>query len=183
MFHRFDTNSVSRAVDDRFEYFVSKVMPEYKKDVMYHTMIFVPSYFDYVRVRNWCHSSDLDFAEICEYTKDNKMAMARDLFFHSEKHFLVYTERAHFFRRFALKGIRHLIFYQLPLYPKFFSELCNFMQASFQNRKGGSEGNMSCTVIYNKYDIHRLAPVVTTERAQVMLQAEKDIHMFAPGNS
>ena len=179
VFHRFETDSITKAVDDRFEYFISKVMPDYKKDMMYHTMIFVPSYFDYVRIRNWCHSSDLDFAEICEYTKDNKMAMARDLFFHSEKHFLLYTERAHFFRRFALKGIRHLIFYQLPLYPKFFAELCNFMQASFQNRKGGSEGNMSCTVIYNKYDLYRLSQTVSSKRAQTMLNAGKNIHMFA----
>ena len=183
VFHRFDTNSAARAVDDRFEYFVSKVMPDFKKDMMYHTMIFVPSYFDYVRVRNWCQSSDLDFAEICEYTKDKKMAMARDLFYHSEKHFLIYTERAHFFRRFSIKGIRHLIFYQLPMYPKFFAEICNFMQSTFQNRKGGSDGNMSCTVIYNKYDYQRLAPAVTTDRAQTMLRSEKTIHMFAPGKS
>ena len=113
------------------------------------------------------------------------MAMARDLFFHSEKHFLLYSERAHFYRRFALKGIRHLIFYQLPQNPAFFSELCNFMQPAFQNRKGigsggGSEGNMSCTVVYSKYDIHRLAPVVTTNSAMAMLQnRDKNIVMFA----
>ena len=69
------------------------------------------------------------------------------------------------------------------MYPKFFAEICNFMQSTFQNRKGGSDGNMSCTVIYNKYDYQRLAPAVTTDRAQTMLRSEKTIHMFAPGNS
>ena len=44
-------------------------MPEFQKDLMYHTLIFIPSYFDYVRIRNWSASADLDFAEICEYTK------------------------------------------------------------------------------------------------------------------
>ena len=112
--------------------------------------------------------------------QDKKVAMARDLFFHSEKHFLLYSERAHFYRRYALKGIRHLIFYQLPQSPGFFSELCNLMQPAFQNRKGGSQGNMSCTVLYCKYDVHRLASVVTSNRAELMLQnSQKHIHMFA----
>lgn len=181
VFHRFECSSLSSAVDERFDYFVNRVMPEYSKDLMYHTLIFVPSYFDFVRVRNWCNSSDLDVAEISEYTKDKKVAMARDMFFHSEKHFLLYSERAHFYRRYAIKGIRHLIFYQLPANPKFFAELCNFMH--WQNKKGGSDGNMSCTVIYNRYDVHRLAPVVSTDRAQTMVSSAKGIHMFSPGTS
>lgn len=179
VFHRFECSSLGSAVDERFDYFVNRVMPEYSKDLMYHTLIFVPSYFDFVRVRNWCNASDLDVAEISEYTKDKKVAMARDMFFHSEKHFLLYSERAHFYRRYAIKGIRHLIFYQLPQNPKFFAELCNFMH--WQNKKGGSDGNMSCTVIYCKYDVHRLAPVVSSDRAQTMVSATKGIHMFSPG--
>lgn len=180
VFHRFETSSISRGVDDRFDYFVNRIMPEFQKDLMYHTLIFVPSYFDYVRVRNWCNGSDLDFGEISEYSKEKKVAMSRDLFFHGEKHFLLYSERAHFYRRYAIKGIRHLIFYQLPHFPKYFSELCNFMH--FQNKKGGSDGNMSCTVLYCKYDIQRLAPVVSTDRAATMLSADaKSVHMFSPG--
>jgi hypothetical protein len=38
---------------------------------------------------------------------------ARDEFYHNGRHFLLYTERAHFYRRFRIKGIRHLIFYQV----------------------------------------------------------------------
>ncbi len=109
---------MAKSPEDRFQYFTSKILPDFKKDMMYHTLILVPSYFDYVRVRNHFNATDLDFAEICEYTKDKKIAMARDLFYHSEKHFLLYTERAHFFRRFMIKGIRHLIFYQPPQYPR-----------------------------------------------------------------
>ena len=51
----------------------------------------------------------MDFAEICEYTKYNKMASARDKFFHGEHHFLLYTERAHFYKRFAIKGVKKII--------------------------------------------------------------------------
>ena len=41
------------------------------------------------------------------------IAKARDDFYHNARHFLLYTERAHFYRRFTVKGIRHLIFYQV----------------------------------------------------------------------
>lgn len=36
----------------------------------------------------------------------------------------------HFFRRLRLKGIRHIIFYQPPLYPHFYSEMVNAMQVN-----------------------------------------------------
>lgn len=45
------------------------------------------------------------------------MAKARDEFYHNEKHFMLYTERAHFYKRYRLKGIRHLVFFQPPMYP------------------------------------------------------------------
>lgn len=52
------------------------------------------------------------------------------MFFHTEAHFLLYSERVHFFRRFRIKGIRHIIFYQPPTYPHFYSEMCNLMQVT-----------------------------------------------------
>ena len=122
---------------------------------MDHTLVFVPSYFDFVKVRNWFKFSDLDYSEVSEYTKDKKIAQARDMFYHNEKHFLLYTERSHFYRRFRLKGIRHLIFYQPPTFGWMYSELCNLLQETYQNKRGGSENNMSISVIYTKYDLHR----------------------------
>lgn len=182
VFRRFEVSSIVNSVEDRLNYFIHKVMPNFKDDMKYHTLIFVPSYFDYTQVRNWfSKKSYLDFAEVTEYTKYKMMAAARDRFFHGDHHFLLYTERAHFYKRYAIKGIRHLIFYQIPIYPKIFAEICNLMQASYQNRKGGSDGNMSCTVLYNKYDIQKLSAVVGTTKAKVMVQSEKNTHMFIPG--
>ena len=70
------------------------------------------------------------------------------------------------------------IFYQLPHYPHFFSELCNLLQTVYQNRKGGSDGNMSCTVLYSKYDASRLSGVAGTAKASRMISGEKNVHMF-----
>lgn len=63
--------------------------------------------------------------------QDGKIARARDMFFHSEAHFLLYSERAHFYRRLRVKGVRHVVFYQPPTYPHFYSEICNLMQVCF----------------------------------------------------
>lgn len=179
-FYRFEASSSKDAVDKRLQYFVNKVIPDFKKDTMFHTMVVVPSYFDFVKVRNWFRQSDLDFMDVCEYTKDKKVAEARDKFFHKDTHFLLYTERVHFYRRFAIKGIRHLIFYQLPFYPHLFAELCNLTQGVYQNKKSGSDGNMSITVMYNRYDVHRLAAVLGTEKAKEMtkIEPEKRFHRF-----
>ena len=53
----------------------------------------------------------------------------------------------------------------------------------FQNKKAGSDGNMTCTVVYCKYDVHRLAPVVGSDRAKTMLTSAKSVHMFSPGSA
>ena len=184
VFRRFEATSILNSVEDRLNFFIHKAMPTFKDDMKYHTLVFVPSYLDYTQVRNWFgKKSYLDFAEITEYTNYKMMAASRDRFFHGDHHFLLYTERAHFYKRYAIKGIRHLIFYQIPIYPKIFAEMCNLMQSSYQNRKGGSDGNMSCTVLYNKYDIQRLSAVVGSDKAKLMTQSEKNTHMFIPGGN
>jgi hypothetical protein len=45
------------------------------------------------------------------------------------------------------------------------------------------DGNMSCTVLYTKYDNLRLAPVTSASKAEYMIGAEKNIHLFMAGNT
>jgi hypothetical protein len=56
-FTRVDTPSLSAADDARFEYFRDRVLPVLEAGLApgggaSHTLVFVPSYFDYVRLRN-----------------------------------------------------------------------------------------------------------------------------------
>jgi len=183
VWHRVGCAGIKESLEERFKYFTEKIMPQFKRDAMDHTLVFVPSYFDFVKVRNWFKFSDLDYSEVSEYTKDKKIAQARDEFYHNEKHFLLYTERSHFYRRFRLKGIRHLIFYQPPTFGWMFSELCNLLLPTYQNPRGGSENNMSITVLYTKYDLHRLSLCVGSETSSTMLSSEKSVHMFKPGEA
>jgi len=180
VWHRVDVSSLKESVEGRMKYFTEKVMPRFKGDGMDHTLVFVPSYFDFVKIRNWFKSSDLDFSEISEYSKDARIAKARDEFYHNEKHFLLYTERAHFYRRFRLKGVRHLIIYQPPSFPGVFTDLANMLRTTFQNPRGGSDANMSITILHTRYDVARLNLCVGSENARNMLSSEKSIHKLSP---
>ncbi|XP_054011268.1 U3 small nucleolar RNA-associated protein 25 homolog [Hylaeus anthracinus] len=181
VFHKFEASSHSQALEHRMEFFITKILPQYKDRIMNHTLIFVPSYFDFVKVRNYFKKEEYSFVQICEYTKDAKIARARDMFFHSDVHFLIYSERFHFFRRIRMKGIRHIIFYAPPTFPEFYSEICNLMQEANQNPRAGSESNMTVTVLYCKYDIMQLSAIVGTERASKMIRSEKSVHMLMTG--
>lgn len=74
-------------------------MPEYRDAIMSHTLIYVPSYFDYVRLRNYFKKEELNFTHICEYTKKGAVCRARRFFLKGEKQFLLLTERFHFYKR------------------------------------------------------------------------------------
>jgi hypothetical protein len=61
--------SVAQIADGRFEFFIKKILPQYKNAVMSHVVIYIPSYFDYVRLRNYFRREGLNFVQICEYSK------------------------------------------------------------------------------------------------------------------
>ncbi|CAB3245744.1 unnamed protein product [Arctia plantaginis] len=181
IFHRFTAANPLESVEARFQYFIKEILPKQRDMLMSHTLIYVPSYFDYVRLRNYFKKEDIGFVQICEYSKDAKIARARDMFFHTEAHFMLYSERVHFFRRFRIKGIRHIIFYQPPTYPHFFSEMCNLMQEFNQNKYGGSECNMTVTVLFCQYDAPRAALVLGASRLARLLRSDKAVHMYVTG--
>ncbi|KAJ7407049.1 Digestive organ expansion factor like protein [Willisornis vidua] len=163
----------------RFQFFITKVLPEYRDAIMSHTLIYVPSYFDYVRLRNYFKKEDLNFTHICEYTKKAAVCRARRFFLKGEKQFLLFTERFHFYKRYTIKGIRNLIFYELPTYSHFYSEICNMMKAT----DNGVDATWTCTVLYSKYDAQKLAAVVGIDRTAQMLQSKKNVHLFVTGEN
>ncbi|XP_006888012.1 PREDICTED: digestive organ expansion factor homolog [Elephantulus edwardii] len=177
VFQRMEAENVASVIDARFNFFVNKILPQYRDAVMSHTLIYVPSYFDFVRLRNYFKKEDLNFTHICEYTKKSGVSRARQFFLQGDKQFLLLTERFHFYKRYTIKGIRNLIFYELPTYPHFYSEVCNMLKIT--NR--GEEATWTCTVLYSKYDAQRLAAVVGVERAAQMLQSTKNVHLFITG--
>lgn len=68
-FHRIDVSSIQSSFDQRFDYFINKILPQYKSASKAHCLIFIPSYFDFVRIRNYFKKETMNFTQICEYTK------------------------------------------------------------------------------------------------------------------
>ena len=81
--------------------------------------------------------------------------------------------------RFVIRGVKHLVFYELPTYPHFYSELCNMLE---QPRRHIGDKNFTCTALYTKYDAQKLAAIVGLERASIMIGSEKKTHMFVTGD-
>lgn len=67
--YRFTAANPLESVDARFQYFIKEILPKQRDTLMSHTLIYVPSYFDYVQIRNYFKKEDIGFVQICEYSK------------------------------------------------------------------------------------------------------------------
>uniref|UniRef100_A0AAV2JDM3 U3 small nucleolar RNA-associated protein 25 homolog n=1 Tax=Knipowitschia caucasica TaxID=637954 RepID=A0AAV2JDM3_KNICA len=163
--------------DARFKFFVDRVLSQYKDSVMSHTLIYIPSYFDYVRLRNYMKKEELSFGCLCEYSTKSEVSRARHFFQKGDKHFLLFTERFHFYKRYTIKGIQNLVFYGLPSYPHFYNEMCNMLAEGGP----GDQASLTCTALYSRYDAHKLASITGAQRAAQMLHSSKSAHLFVTG--
>ena len=81
--------------------------------------------------------------------------------------------------RYRIRGIKNIVFYELPHYAHFYPEIVNYMDTSLES--GEEIGASNCTVLYSKFDVHVLSAVVGTTRCQQMTASEKTVHMFVTG--
>jgi U3 small nucleolar RNA-associated protein 25 len=166
-FQRVKCTSAESADNARFEYFQARILEPLLAAKQSHTAIFVPSYFDFVRVRNAlirAGPQGEDAVFVSEYSRVSETARARARFFHGQRSPLVYTGRAHFFNRFRLRGIRHLIFFAPPEYPQFFPELVNLLEEG--------EALPTCLVLFTRYDAMSLQRIVGEKRADKMIKSK-----------
>ncbi|KAL1430784.1 hypothetical protein MTO96_014650 [Rhipicephalus appendiculatus] len=168
VFQRFETASAADVPEARFRFFTEKVLPPLLREGSQGCMVYVRSYFDFVRLRNHLRSLDASFCQICEYTSDAKVSRARGVFFTGRRRLMLYTERFHFYRRYRIKGVQRLVFYELPTLPQFYPELCRMV----------ATGNSGCTSLFCRQDALPLAAVVGSSRAARMLHAERDVHVL-----
>eukprot|EP00040_Diaphanoeca_grandis_P028573 m.165769 g.165769 ORF g.165769 m.165769 type:complete len:563 (+) comp31396_c0_seq1:2698-4386(+) len=169
-FHRISCTSLVTSADQRFDFFLNTVLPEYSPESRKSILIFVPDYFDFVRLRNHFRNKDMSFGQICEYTTTSNVSRARSDLFHAKRKFFLYTGRFHYHFRPRLRGIKHIIFYQLPEFAEFYNELVGCLNPSEET---------TCCALYTKYDSLRLQRIVGTTRATRILSTETKVHLFA----
>lgn len=155
-------------IDARFEYFKSNLWPKIREaSHLGGQLLYIPSYFDFIKVRNYLRKEAASFVALSEYSDPKDMARARAYFADKRRRVLIYTERAQFYNRHRIRGIKDIYFYQLPEHPQFYAELGNFVEES-TSAEGGSTTS-TVHVIFGRFDILRLERIVGTARAKKML--------------
>lgn len=179
-FSRLETTSPVTEPDDRFKFFATAVLPSLIKHSKRGAaagegvLIYLPSYADFVRVRNYLASSSdtqgISFGSISEYTTVQEVARARSHFFTGRHSVLLYTERAHHFRRYHLKGVKRIIMYGLPENPIFYKEIVEgFLGSSISSAKLSAR-ETSVRTLFSKIDALKLERIVGTGRLLSMLK-------------
>lgn len=165
---KMQTAGTKDEADLRFENFITQVWPKVREGSA-GQLLFVPSYFDLVRVRNFLRKEAASFVVLSEYTTPQDMSRARNYFNDGRRRVLLYTERCHFYNRHRIRGIKDIYYYQLPEHQQYYAELANFIDKATM-----------CTinVTYTKRDVMRLERVVGTKRAKKMMDSPNTLTVF-----
>jgi U3 small nucleolar RNA-associated protein 25 len=181
VFQLIPTQSLVDHASDRVRYFCDSVLPEIIRQKQKHTLVFIPSYFDFVSVRNVMLKREVDFVSVTEYSRVSEVSRGRARFLQGRMPIMLYTGRAHFFHRHAIKGVRHLIFLGLPEYAEFYSGMVNSL-----NDEIGTHGDKtltgsheaSCLVLFTKYEGFALERIIGSQNSCRILRGDTSTYLF-----
>lgn len=172
VFFRLSPTSIVDSDDVRFDYFTKQVWEHLSGTAMDGTLIIVPSYFDFPRLREFFRSivqtSDVNVVAVSEYTKETRGIKYRKHFYTGRAQILLITERYHWYKRIRIRGIKSVIWYSPPLFPQLYPEIANWVE----------EGGSTLT-LYSQYDIMNLEGIVGRERAEAMVSSERTTHSIS----
>lgn len=183
-FNRFDAEPLADEPDARFSYFTKAIVPalaKRAKDVS-GVLIFIPSYLDFVKVRNYFANNsaaeNITFGTISEYADVPEASRARSHFLNGRHRVLLYTERAHHFRRYQIKGVKKVIMYSLPDNPLFYQEIAGGYLQKSERSLLIEPGQGTVKVMFSRYDVMKLERIVGSQRVAKMISEQGDTFDF-----
>lgn len=187
-FSRYDAASPAADPDARFKYFTTAVVPALARHASGRSasrasagdaaaagiLIFIPSYLDFVRVRNYFASAaatqHVSFGTRSEYSSTAEARRTQQFFLDGRYSVLLYTGRAHHFRRPRLRGVKRVVMYGLPDNPLFYEEIVGgFLGASVAEGRVAAE-EVAVRVLFSRWDSLRLERVVGSKRVAGMVR-------------
>ncbi|KAL4400078.1 rRNA-binding ribosome biosynthesis protein Utp25 [Malassezia pachydermatis] len=182
-FYKFDSANAQGEADLRLQAFQQKILPLLQKSAVSstHTMIVVPSYFDFVRLEDAFRRADppVSYTTLSEYSSNKDISRAREAFFSGKKGFLLLTERFHFYRRYLIRGASTIVFYAPPDHAQYYPELIN---APLTPRDGAAAAieaaDVQVLALYSKYDLLRLERIVGRAQARSMVTEGRPLWRF-----
>lgn len=191
-FLRFASPSPQADSDARFKFFTATILPSLLRSTKQSkgTLIFTPTYLDFVRLRNHFstaqETTSLSFGTVSEYSARGEVARARAHFLNGRHSILLYSERAHHYFRYKLKGVRRIIFYGVPENPLFWPEMMDTLAMNAQKdlewtqSQRGKQGKGLVRALFSKWDVMKLERIVGTERVgRLVSEREGDVFEFA----
>ncbi|KAK9347397.1 hypothetical protein V1522DRAFT_401965 [Lipomyces starkeyi] len=191
VFMKFFSSSPQEDPDKRFKYFTTKALPSLLRTTSASssgTLIFVPSYVDYVRIRNYMEqehqvnkklgASGFNFSAINEYSSVSDVTRQRALFKDGQNKVILYTERLHHFRRYEIKGAETIFMYGLPDNPTFYVEIVRFLLQSVSDGRA-NKAAISVKSMFSKWDALKLERIVGSSRVAKMCAGSGEIFEFS----
>ncbi|CAN9210009.1 unnamed protein product [Alternaria alternata] len=181
-FLRFDSPSHLTDPDARFKYFSTTVLPSITRlpkpvEGGLGVLVFIPSYLDFVRIRNSLVDTDIAYASISEYTDATDVRKARSHFMNGKHSVLLYTGRAHHFHRYNLRGVKRVVFYGVPENHIFYDEVVGFVGKSIE-RAEISRAEASVKVCFSRWERLELERIVGSKRVGKMVGDRGDVFDF-----
>ncbi|ORY83030.1 hypothetical protein BCR37DRAFT_413166 [Protomyces lactucae-debilis] len=183
-----DATNPASEPDARYKHFATALLPRIKKlavtgsaavsaspeEATSHCagiLLVVPSYFDFLRVRNCLNAEEVSFEAISEYAKSSQLSRSRALFAAGRCQVLVVTERLQFYRRYAYRGAKRVMFYQLPEHADFYTELA---RSAIETAAvlGNDASDVEVRAVFSHFDALRLERIVGSQRIARMLQSK-----------
>ena len=129
----------------------------------------MPTYLEFVGISTHLRKINIQYAALHEYSSLPEVSRSRARFANNAVKVMIYTERIHHFRRYSLKGIKHIIMYKLPSNPKFYTELLATLDISRSNLSTNID-HPTARIIFSIWDMLQLERVVGNPRMKIMVR-------------